>query len=282
MVKVALLVPLSAQGQPGVIGKSLKQAAELALFERDNPNLQLIVKDDKGTPEGAKAAAEDARQGRRRADPGPAVCQVGRRGGAGGAPGRRAGHRLLQRPPGGRRRRLPAELPAGARSRARRGLRRAAGQAPVCGADPARTRSARSPRRPSRTPSAAPAARSWRSRPIRPPPTACSSRMRRISAAITAGRGGRRAGRRAVPAGRAGATWRSIGRLLPQAEIDTEQGQADRHRRHGLSQRRPRRRAWSAPGIRDPIRAAGPISRRSTPRATASRRRASPASPTMR
>src|SRR5262249_4308484 len=47
-------------GQPGVIGKSLKQAAELALFERDNPNIQLIVKDDKGTPEGAKAAAEDA------------------------------------------------------------------------------------------------------------------------------------------------------------------------------------------------------------------------------
>src|SRR4029079_15173430 len=50
-VKVALLVPLSAQGQPGIIGKSLKQAAELALFERDNPSLQLIVKDDKGTPE---------------------------------------------------------------------------------------------------------------------------------------------------------------------------------------------------------------------------------------
>ena len=59
-VKVALLVPLSAQGQPGIIGKSLKQAAELALFERDNPSLQLIVKDDKGTPEGARAAAEEA------------------------------------------------------------------------------------------------------------------------------------------------------------------------------------------------------------------------------
>ncbi len=38
----------------------MKQAAELALFERDNPTLQLIVKDDKGTPEGAKAAAEIA------------------------------------------------------------------------------------------------------------------------------------------------------------------------------------------------------------------------------
>jgi branched-chain amino acid transport system substrate-binding protein len=62
-VKVALLVPFSAQGQPGIIGKSLKQAAELALFERDNPSLQLIVKDDKGTPEGARAAADEAVKG---------------------------------------------------------------------------------------------------------------------------------------------------------------------------------------------------------------------------
>lgn len=59
-VKVALLVPLSTQGQPGLIAKSLKQAAELALFERDNASVQLIVKDDKGTPEGAKAAVEEA------------------------------------------------------------------------------------------------------------------------------------------------------------------------------------------------------------------------------
>ena len=59
-VKVALLVPLSTQGQPGLIAKSLKEAAELALFERDNASVQLIVKDDKGTPEGAKAALEDA------------------------------------------------------------------------------------------------------------------------------------------------------------------------------------------------------------------------------
>ena len=33
------------------------------MFERDNPSLQLIVKDDKGTPEGAKAAAEEAIKG---------------------------------------------------------------------------------------------------------------------------------------------------------------------------------------------------------------------------
>jgi ABC-type branched-subunit amino acid transport system substrate-binding protein len=58
-MKVALLVPLASQGGPGVIARSLKQAAELALFERDNRSLELMVKDDKGTPEGAKAAAED-------------------------------------------------------------------------------------------------------------------------------------------------------------------------------------------------------------------------------
>jgi ABC-type branched-subunit amino acid transport system substrate-binding protein len=59
-VKIAILTPLSSQGHPGVIARSLKQAAELALFERDTRSLELMVKDDKGTPEGAKAAAEDA------------------------------------------------------------------------------------------------------------------------------------------------------------------------------------------------------------------------------
>src|SRR5262245_36302116 len=59
-VKVAVLASLSAQGQPGVLGSALKQSGELALFDRDNPNLQLLLKDDKGTPEGAVAAASDA------------------------------------------------------------------------------------------------------------------------------------------------------------------------------------------------------------------------------
>jgi ABC-type branched-subunit amino acid transport system substrate-binding protein len=58
--KVALLAPLSSQGAPGVIARNLKQAAELALIERDTRVVELIVKDDKGTPEGAKAAAEEA------------------------------------------------------------------------------------------------------------------------------------------------------------------------------------------------------------------------------
>src|SRR5262245_29639352 len=58
--KVAILVSLSSQGAPGVIARNLKQAAELAVFERDTRTVELIVKDDKGTPDGAKGAAEDA------------------------------------------------------------------------------------------------------------------------------------------------------------------------------------------------------------------------------
>lgn len=53
-------MPLSGQGGASIVGKSLRQAAELALFERDNPAVQLVVKDDKGTPEGARAAADEA------------------------------------------------------------------------------------------------------------------------------------------------------------------------------------------------------------------------------
>jgi ABC-type branched-subunit amino acid transport system substrate-binding protein len=59
-VKVALLVPLSASGQTAAVAKAMKQAAEMALFEHDNAAVQLIAKDDKGTPDGARAAAEEA------------------------------------------------------------------------------------------------------------------------------------------------------------------------------------------------------------------------------
>ena len=58
-IKVGLLLPLSGGAQTALVAKALQQAAELALFERPNTGLQLIVKDDKGTPDGAKSAAED-------------------------------------------------------------------------------------------------------------------------------------------------------------------------------------------------------------------------------
>ncbi|MGD9785913.1 MAG: penicillin-binding protein activator [Hyphomicrobiaceae bacterium] len=59
-VKIAMVLPIAGYGQTAIIGKSLKQAGELALFERDDPSVQLIVKDDRGTPEGARAAVEEA------------------------------------------------------------------------------------------------------------------------------------------------------------------------------------------------------------------------------
>ncbi len=59
-IKVAFLLPMSAQGNGQAVAKALKQAGELALFDFDNPNIQLVPKDTLGTPEGARAAAQDA------------------------------------------------------------------------------------------------------------------------------------------------------------------------------------------------------------------------------
>jgi branched-chain amino acid transport system substrate-binding protein len=61
-VKVALLLPITASGSTPGVAKALKQAAELALFDFDNPNVTLVPKDTKGTPEGASLAAESAVQ----------------------------------------------------------------------------------------------------------------------------------------------------------------------------------------------------------------------------
>jgi ABC-type branched-subunit amino acid transport system substrate-binding protein len=59
-VKVALLLPISAPGSTSSVAKALKQAAELALFDFDNPNISLVPKDTKGTADGARLAAESA------------------------------------------------------------------------------------------------------------------------------------------------------------------------------------------------------------------------------
>lgn len=58
--RIAMLLPLAGVGQTAAIAKSMKQAGEMALFERDNPNVQLLVKNDRGTADGARAAAEEA------------------------------------------------------------------------------------------------------------------------------------------------------------------------------------------------------------------------------
>src|SRR6202049_4585855 len=59
-VKVGLMPPLSASGNAGVAALSMKNAAEMALAEFQNPNIQLLIKDDGGSPQGASQGAQQA------------------------------------------------------------------------------------------------------------------------------------------------------------------------------------------------------------------------------
>ena len=58
--KVALLLPLCGTAQAAAVAKGMKQAAEMALFEFNNPAFELVVKDTEGTAEGATRAAKEA------------------------------------------------------------------------------------------------------------------------------------------------------------------------------------------------------------------------------
>jgi len=59
-VRVALILPLSALGNAGVAAQAMKNAAEMALAEFKQPNVQLLVKDDAGNQQTAQAAAQQA------------------------------------------------------------------------------------------------------------------------------------------------------------------------------------------------------------------------------
>ena len=59
-VRIALILPLSAGGNAGVAGQAMRNAAEMALAEFNAPNIQLLVKDDTGTADGARLAAQQA------------------------------------------------------------------------------------------------------------------------------------------------------------------------------------------------------------------------------
>src|SRR5690242_1937920 len=59
-VRIGLILPMSAQGNAGVAARSMKNAAEMAIDEFKATNVQLLVKDDGGTPQGAQGAAQQA------------------------------------------------------------------------------------------------------------------------------------------------------------------------------------------------------------------------------
>jgi ABC-type branched-subunit amino acid transport system substrate-binding protein len=59
-VRIALILPLTAQGNAGLAAQSMKNAAEMALAEFKVSNVQLLVKDDGGSSQGAQSAAQQA------------------------------------------------------------------------------------------------------------------------------------------------------------------------------------------------------------------------------
>jgi branched-chain amino acid transport system substrate-binding protein len=59
-IKVGLILPLSGAGNAGVAAQSMRNAAEMALAEYNNPDLQLLLKDDGGSASGAQQAAQQA------------------------------------------------------------------------------------------------------------------------------------------------------------------------------------------------------------------------------
>jgi outer membrane PBP1 activator LpoA protein len=61
-VRVALILPLTGPGSGTVAAQSLRNAAEMSLADFQNPDLTILVKDDRGTPEGAREAALQAVQ----------------------------------------------------------------------------------------------------------------------------------------------------------------------------------------------------------------------------
>ena len=59
-VKVGFILPLTGGGNAAAAAQSMRQAAEMALAEFSNPDLQLLLKDDAGNAAGAQQAAQQA------------------------------------------------------------------------------------------------------------------------------------------------------------------------------------------------------------------------------
>lgn len=59
-VRVGLILPLTAPGNGGVAGAAFRNAAEMAVAEYSGSTVQLLVKDDRGTADGGREAAQQA------------------------------------------------------------------------------------------------------------------------------------------------------------------------------------------------------------------------------
>ena len=59
-VRIALLLPVTGASQAAAAAGSLRNAADMAVAEFQNPDLTILVKDDRGNAEGARQAAQEA------------------------------------------------------------------------------------------------------------------------------------------------------------------------------------------------------------------------------
>ena len=84
--KVALILPLSAGGNAGMAAQSMKNAAEMALAEFSNPDMQLLIKDDAGNPQQARMVAGQAMDEGARIILGPLFAQTVQATGAAARP----------------------------------------------------------------------------------------------------------------------------------------------------------------------------------------------------
>jgi hypothetical protein len=57
-VRVGMVLPLTQNGGPSVVGAAMRNAAQLAIEESGSADISLMVVDDHGTPEGAAQAAQ--------------------------------------------------------------------------------------------------------------------------------------------------------------------------------------------------------------------------------
>lgn len=71
--RVALLLPLSGGNAP--LGQSMLDAAQLALFAQQDPRIEFLPRDTRGSPSGAAAAAREAIAGGARVIAGPLTLQ---------------------------------------------------------------------------------------------------------------------------------------------------------------------------------------------------------------
>lgn len=61
-VKVSLILPLSAGGNAGLAGQAMRNAADMAVAEFNQPNIQIMVGDDAGNADTARGVAQQAVQ----------------------------------------------------------------------------------------------------------------------------------------------------------------------------------------------------------------------------